>query len=103
MKNDVKAVLVAALFVMLAFGAVSFNASGNGPLVHVQGCDDPQAPGCWMNGPTGGDAIDGVAAFLFGPDALPFEVLSLVLLVALVGALAMARLERPGEEGGDIE
>lgn len=101
MNNDVKAILAAGLFIMLGIGALqpSFATRSVSP----PGCVPASAPGCWGNAPQGGDAINGVAAFIFGPYALPFEVLSLVLLVALVGALAMARLERPGEEGGEVE
>ena len=60
------------------------------------------APG-FERSPAGTEDLQAIAAFIFGDYALPFEVLSLILLVALVAAIYMARLERPDEEGGDVE
>jgi hypothetical protein len=46
----------------------------------------------------GGEDPRGIASFMFGPYALPLQVLSAALLVALVGALVLAKPEREEEE-----
>jgi len=42
--------------------------------------------------------VDKIGNALFGDFAIPFEIASLVLLVALIGAIVIARTEEPGEE-----
>lgn len=43
--------------------------------------------------------IDRIGISLFGQFAIPFEIASLVLLVALIGAIVIARTEESGDEG----
>lgn len=104
LKEDLKWLMAAAVFLTLMFSAFHFTLGQGGASVVVQGCAPGQPPGgCWQQAPQGGESLQSVARFIFGAYALPFEVLSLVLLVALVGAVYLARLERPGEEGGEVE
>ncbi|MCA1812614.1 MAG: NADH-quinone oxidoreductase subunit J [Halobacteriales archaeon] len=106
MKNDVKALVAAAIFLTLMFSAVSFDLraiGAGGSVMRVFGCGAQSQRGCWEGAPQGGEDMAGVANVLFRDDVLPFEILSLVLLVALVAAIFMARLESPAEEGGDVE
>ncbi len=45
----------------------------------------------WHQAPVDGDyGIDGIGKALLGPNVLPFEAVSLVLLVAIIGALVLA-------------
>lgn len=53
----------------------------------------------WGTAPTGAESVSGIAENLFTTWAMPFEVLSVLLLVALVGGLALAIRE---EEGGIV-
>jgi len=49
-------------------------------------------------GPFAGGAVSSVAAIgrsLFGPYAFPFEVTSVLILVAMIGAVVLARKEEP--------
>jgi len=51
-------------------------------------------------GPFGAAAVSSVAALgrsLFGPYAFPFEVTSVLILVAMLGAVVLARRETPDE------
>lgn len=55
--------------------------------------------------PLGGEAVartpvstTGIAEDIFGTWVWPFEALSLLLLIALIGAFAVSRLTRPAEE-----
>ena len=94
MKNDVKALVAAAIFLTLMFSVVSIDLRpvGQGDAPRVQtfppwqaGADTPEDP-------------KAVANFMFGAYALPLQVLSLVLLVALVGALFLAKPDRTEDE-----
>lgn len=95
MKDDVKAVVSAALFLALAVGVVGLDlrplAEGGAPRLVV--------PPALAQGPEGREDARAIAGFVFGPFALPLIVLSAALLVALVGAIVLARPER-GREGG---
>jgi NADH:ubiquinone oxidoreductase subunit 6 (subunit J) len=104
--NDVKALVSAAIFLTLLFSVVTLDLRAlpeGGQVARVYGCGQGSGAGCWSNAPQGGEDMAGVAQVLFNADVVPFEILSLVLLVALVAAIFMARLERPGEEGGEVE
>ena len=80
-----------ALLVALAVAAVLGTAFWVAPQVDAQ----PQAP-----------VFTGLAASLFTKWALPFEIASLVLLVALIGAIIIARTpavsdaDEPAADGG---
>jgi len=54
----------------------------------------------WAGGAASLDPIgvDKIGNALFSDFAIPFEIASLVLLVALIGAIVIARTEEPGEE-----
>ena len=75
MNNDVKFVLAAGLFITMFFSVM--------PGLQV-------LPGFQQSAPAAEDPV-GVARFMFGPFAVPLILLSTVLLVALVGALVLAR------------
>ena len=49
-----------------------------------------------MTGEVAGAAVDAIAGALFTQYALPFEIISLLLLVAIIGAIYLAR--RPEED-----
>jgi NADH:ubiquinone oxidoreductase subunit 6 (subunit J) len=87
-KNDIKALVCVALFLMLVLNSVVFlnlapTFRGENPTVATY------PP--WEGAGQGAENPEGVAKFLFGPFALPLIVLSTALLVALVGALALAK------------
>ncbi len=66
-------------------------------VVHAWDISDVEAmQHIWGTKPTGGESVTGIAENLFGTWAMPFEVLSILLLVALVGSLALAIREEKG-------
>lgn len=73
-----------------------------GSLIAVQAWDisdvEPFAE-IWGGEPVGSESVSGIAENLFTTWAMPFEVLSVLLLVALVGGLALALRE---EQGGIV-
>lgn len=89
MKNDVKAFLAGAIFLTLVFSVVAVDLrpafSGGNPTV--------QTFRPWEGAAEGPENTRGIAEFMFGAYALPFEILSAVLLVALVAALVLAKPE----------
>jgi NADH:ubiquinone oxidoreductase subunit 6 (subunit J) len=73
-----------------------------GSLVAVQAWDISDVEpftDVWGAEPVGAESVTGIAENLFTTWAMPFEVLSVLLLVALVGGLALALRE---EEGGIV-
>jgi NADH-quinone oxidoreductase subunit J len=72
-----------ALAVGLCFASLAW-------LVRVGAGVAPAAPRVAMEGPPQG-SLSAIGMALFGPFALPFEMASLVLLVAIVGAVVLAR------------
>ena len=54
----------------------------------------------WGATPTGQEDHAALATSIFDTWAVPFEVLSILLLVGLVGAIAVA-MRMPDEEGGE--
>jgi len=91
-KNDVKAVFAFALFVVLVLiGGLNLNLGGlrtGQPVV--------QPIPAWSGEPTTPENPTSVARFMFGPYALPLEVLSIALFVALVAAILLAKPDPPG-------
>lgn len=75
MKDDVKLVLAAGIFITLLFSVMP----GLQVIPAFQG--DADRP----------EDTTAVARFLFGPFAVPLIILSTALLVALVGALVLAK------------
>lgn len=64
-----------------------------GSLIAVQAWDISDAgsfQNTWGGAPTGTENLSALATGLFDSWVVPFEVLSILLLVALVGAIAMA-------------
>jgi NADH:ubiquinone oxidoreductase subunit 6 (subunit J) len=88
--NDVKGLVSAALFLVLVFSAIDLTQVSRGGGVRINNG--------WDAAPTGAENPVGVANFVFGPYALPLIVLSIALLVALVGALVLAK---PDPEVGE--
>ena len=95
MKNDVKAFLAAAIFLTLVFSVVAIDLR---PALSGQGSPTVNTFAPWQGDASQPENPRGVAEFMFGAYALPFEVLSVVLLVALVGALVLAKPESETEE-----
>jgi NADH-quinone oxidoreductase subunit J len=62
----------------------------------IAGCADPSAAECGQFG-----GVEAVASVLYGRDAFPFELASFVLLVAILGAIAVAkgRMHAPKSAG----
>lgn len=78
MKNDLKALIAVAVGLTMAFAALRPGT----------------APAGWTDaGANGQESVPGVAGFIFGSYVLPFEILSVLLLVALVGAIMLAAKE----------
>lgn len=70
-----------------------------GSLIAVQAWDITQIPEfdeVWGATPQAVEDLDAIGAVLFTDWAVPLEALGVLLLVALVGALAMAMRERGG-------
>lgn len=68
-----------------------------GSLIGVQAWDVTNVPSyadVWGTAPEATESIAGIAGILFTDWAVPLEVLGILLLVALVGALAMAMRHR---------
>ena len=95
------AILVFYLFVLMLldlpgetarprFGAHWPFAAAGGPIDLVGAGIRPAAPGLAAGGPPLG-SLSEVGMALFGPFALPFEMASLILLAAIVGAVVLAR------------
>lgn len=73
-----------------------------GSLIAVQAWDISDVPtmeSIWGVEPTGVESTAGIAKVLFGSWSVPFEVLSVLLLVAIVGAIAIAVRD---DEGGIV-
>lgn len=71
-----------------------------GSLIAVQAWDITNVPGftaTWGQAPEGLEDLGTLAEVLFTDWAIPLEALGILLLVALVGALAMALPEHGGE------
>ncbi len=66
-------------------------------ILHTPGLD--QAPGLASQA-TAGVTLDQLAVALLGPYGIAFEVLSLLLLATMVGAIVLARKRDPGEPTG---
>lgn len=75
MKNGAKLALAVLLLVLLA-GSMFMSTS-------------------WRALPTGLESFSDITETLFGPYFLAFEILSVLLLAALIGAVWMARKEKP--------
>lgn len=70
-----------------------------GSLIGVQAWDVTNVPtfaDSWGSAPEATESIPAMADVLFTDWAVPLEVLGVLLLVALMGALAMAMRERQG-------
>lgn len=73
-----------------------------GSLIAVQAWDISDVPtmeSIWGAEPVGVESTAGIAKVLFGAWSVPFEVLSVLLLVAIVGAIAIAVRD---EDGGIV-
>jgi NADH:ubiquinone oxidoreductase subunit 6 (subunit J) len=93
LKEDLKTLAVGLVFVLVFLSVVNINlvAFSQGKSDWVTVCK--ACPTHWTSGTTGMEDMDVLAADIFGPYVLPFEVLSIVLLVALIGAIVIARKE----------
>lgn len=72
-----------------------------GSLIGVQAWDisrntDNPIFAFWEAGPQGQESLSGIAQALFNTWVVPFEALSILLLIALVGAVAVAMRAEPG-------
>jgi NADH:ubiquinone oxidoreductase subunit 6 (subunit J) len=80
--------LVVAIFLGSLIAVQAWDISDVEPLQEI-----------WGTQPDGTEALTGIAENLYTTWAMPFEVLSVLLLVALVGGLALALRE---EQGGIV-
>ena len=90
-KADVKALIAAALAITMFLAVV------RGALPGCNAGKESFLP-CWTTAaPVGQESANGVADFVFGNYVLPFEILSVLLLVALVAAIFLAQKEPEGD------
>ena len=74
----------------LAIASVLAGVAPEHPL--IEGCDPMQGAECGQFG-----GVGGFAHHLFDQAVVPFELVSILLTVAIVGAIAVARGRTPGE------
>ncbi|MBI4393682.1 MAG: NADH-quinone oxidoreductase subunit J [Euryarchaeota archaeon] len=93
LKEDLKTLAVGLVFVLVFLSVVNINlvAFSQGKPDWVSVCK--ACPSHWTSGTGGMEDMGLLAADIFGKYVLPFEVLSIVLLVALIGAIVIARKE----------
>jgi NADH-quinone oxidoreductase subunit J len=106
---------LAILFLVARLAMVLIHVEPANPEVAMN-APPPAAPQCieWQKADVGNGAltcaqserpdwgsIKAVGADLFGPGLFPFEAISILLLVAVVGAIAIARPLREPEDAGD--
>ncbi len=84
MINLLTALLLLAVFVTAILSAPASNSWGEAEDISFT---------IWEDGSTDASAIEHVGGLLFTKYVIPFEVLSLVLLAALLGSLYMAKKE----------
>jgi len=84
-----------AALVGLSFAALAWLARSDMDLFEVGITATPVAAPVAVEGPPPG-SLEDVGMELFGPFALPFEMASLVLLAAIVGAIVLARRRGAG-------
>jgi NADH:ubiquinone oxidoreductase subunit 6 (subunit J) len=92
--DELKWIVAAAIFATLLFSLIAYS----GPSIFQGGAPQLRYE-AWGQAPATGENPHAVSDFMFGAYAFPLEVLSLVLLVALVGAVVLAKPERTEEEG----
>jgi NADH:ubiquinone oxidoreductase subunit 6 (subunit J) len=84
MINLLTALLLVVAFVAAILSAPAFNSWGEAEDITFTE---------WEDGSTDASAIEHVGGLLFTKYVIPFEVLSLILLAALLGSLYMAKKE----------
>lgn len=93
LKEDLKMLAVGLIFVLVFLSVVNVNLislfQGDPDWISVCRVCPPH----WTTGTAGAEDMGELAADIFGPYVLPFEVLSVVLLVALIGAIVIAKKE----------
>jgi NADH-quinone oxidoreductase subunit J len=90
-------IIGAATIAMLA-GAIAFQVGeATAPLTNIPTCA-PQAVGCVEFG-----GVEAVSHALFVQAAVPFELVSMLLLIAIIAAIAIARGVHAGERGSEVE
>lgn len=90
-------IIGAATIAMLA-GAIAFQVGEtSAPLTTIHTCA-PGAVGCVEFG-----GVEAVSHALFVQAAVPFELVSMLLLVAIIAAIAIARGVHAGERGSEVE
>lgn len=96
MDNDLKVILAALVFFTIALAALQPAAPFDGfsPRTWEWGFQ-PEATGIprFTEDPEADDDLDATSRAIFEKWALPFEVLSLLLLAALIAAVFMAKRE----------
>jgi NADH:ubiquinone oxidoreductase subunit 6 (subunit J) len=70
-----------------------------GALLAIQAWDTRNIIVFWNETPTGNEVVAEIAEALYSQWAFPFEVLSILLLVALIGAVALAMRGEETTEG----
>jgi NADH:ubiquinone oxidoreductase subunit 6 (subunit J) len=94
LKKDTRDILLTVvtvgLFISMFYSVFAINL----PALWQGGAPVRQYFPGWDNAPTGPEDPRQVANYMFGDYALALEILSVVLLVALVGALVLAKPEK---------
>ncbi len=94
-ERGVSTKLVGAATIALVAGAIAFQLGAtDGGHVLIASCADG-ATGCMEFG-----GVSAVSQAIFVDAAVPFELVSVLLLVAIIVAIAVARGVHPGETGG---
>ena len=87
----IKAVSASLMGILtLAIASVVINVAPDRPL--IEGCDPTQGAECGQFG-----GVSGFAEHLFEQAVVPFELVSILLTVAIIGAIAVARGRTVGE------
>jgi NADH-quinone oxidoreductase subunit J len=96
--RGIRTKIIGAATVALLAGAIAFQVGeATGPLTVIRSCA-PDEVGCVEFG-----GVEAVSHALFIQAAVPFELASMLLLVAIIAAIAIARGVHAGERGTEVE
>lgn len=97
-ERGVRTKIIGAATVALLAGAIAFQVGeATAPLTPIATCA-PDAVGCVDFG-----GVEALSHALFVQAAVPFELVSMLLLVAIIAAIAIARGVHAGERGSEVE
>jgi NADH-quinone oxidoreductase subunit J len=97
-ERGIRTKIIGAATVALLAGAIAFQVGeATAPMTTIPSCG-PSAPDCVDFG-----GVEAVSHALFVQAAVPFELVSMLLLVAIIAAIAIARGVHAGERGTEVE